>query len=272
MCLWTSYYPRVWERPGTDAYDALKSEPVRAPPPIPYPTATTDPHHPCYPQSTDLLDEPGNLSTTLEYEDFQECLEPSSSIGVQTEEQSCASLGIQTKGNGAWVTKAAAAREEQMYQRTLKETCEEACEQVAKKYQAIYETLNETIAMATATIEEHKLAEATAAENIQQLETSLKRNAAKTARSTGVQTGHDEEAMQHLANSDGRLKQPPQNPHAGNQGKEAFLRQVAMMKSFVPREQASGSSNDVARSFKQQRASIDKRGRRDGYSHEPFVG
>ena len=89
---------------GTDAYDALNSEPVRAPPPIPYPTATTYPHHPCYPQSTVLLGENENLPTTLEYEDFQECLELSSCTRVQTEEQPRASLGIQTKCNGAWLS------------------------------------------------------------------------------------------------------------------------------------------------------------------------
>ena len=144
---------------GTDAYNVLTSEPVCAPPPIPYPTATTDPHHPCYPQSTVLFGEIGNLSTTLEYEDFQECLEPSSSIGVQTEEQSCASLGIQTKGNGTWVTKAA-ARQEQTLERLVKESCKEACEKFAKRHEACIETLHEKIAMLTATIEEHKLAEA----------------------------------------------------------------------------------------------------------------
>ena len=127
---------------------------------------------------------------------------------------------------------------------------ERTSEAVAKKCEAGIEKLHETylheIARLTAIIEEHKLAEATAVENIQAT--------VKTARCIGVQTWHDEggtwvtkaaaakqeqalerrvhesfikavedrEAMQHLANSDGRLKQLPQDPNADNRGPEAL--------------------------------------------------
>ena len=80
-----------------------------------------------------MLGETENLPTTLEYEDFQECLEPSSCTGVQTEEQPRTSLGIQTKCNGAWLSKKEEARREQKVEQSMQAAYEKTSEAVAKK-------------------------------------------------------------------------------------------------------------------------------------------